>query len=190
MVRRRRRRRNARTQRPVSVTVHRTGTGRATELTTYTWASAPTAWDDAAAQMAAQVRKAKRKSEKAAKKRAVARKVSRKERHAEKWRAQYRKASTSPFDGLPGLAGRSETTRARQPVMSSSERRQSGVAPRGSPSTLTPELAGRVLELRAEGMSYQRIGGETGHPATTVRYWVVSGRASVVSEAGGQTRKG
>ena len=58
--RRGRRRRNARTQKPVSVTVHRTGTGRATELTTYTWASAPTAWDDAAAQMVAQVRKAER----------------------------------------------------------------------------------------------------------------------------------
>ena len=184
-----RRRRNPRTQRPASITVRRVGTGRATELTTFSWVSPPTAWDAAAAAMSGQVRKAERQQKKVAKARGKARRESRKESKREGWRDKYRKGSASPFENLPGMAGRTETTRARS-VVSEDERRQTGMAHRGPASTLTPTLARQVLELRAAGMSYREIAQETGHPATTVRHWVVSGRASAVSEDRGQTRKG
>ena len=183
---RRRRRRNARTQRPVSVTVHRTGTGRATELTTYTWASAPTAWDDAAAQMAAQVRKAKRKSEKAAKRRWKAHRESQKERKRTRWQATSQKGrSGNPFDSLPGMAGRTETTRHAQPTIPGSERRRAGMASRGSATSLTPELAAHILKLRLQGQTYREIGEATGHPPSTIRHWIRSGRAAAVVSAGG-----
>lgn len=178
--RRGRRRRNARTQKPVSVTVHRTGTGRATELTTYTWASAPTAWDAAAAGMAAQVRKAQGVQKKAARRRFIARAERRKEVKAEKWRRRFQTPSDSPFMRLPGMAGQSIIHR-RQPVVSAEARQQSGIASRGSATTLTPELASTILTLRAQGLSYRRIAAEVQHPESTIRHWIGSGRAKAVS---------
>ena len=188
MVKRRRRRRDARTQKPNSITVRRVGTGRATELTTFSWVSPPSAWDATAAAMAGQVRKSQRSAAKSAKKRAIAKKVSRREARAERVRAKYRKPSASPFDALPGMAGRTETGRAKQLTIPAGERRRNGLGARGSPSTLTPELARTVLELRAAGLSYQRVAQETGHPASSLRHWVVSGRAAAMSEDRGQTR--
>ena len=72
MVKRRRRRRDARTQKPNSITVRRVGTGRATELTTFSWVNPPSAWDATAAGMAGQVRKAERQQKKVAKARGKA----------------------------------------------------------------------------------------------------------------------
>ena len=182
MVKRRRRRRDARTQKPNSITVRRVGTGRATELTTFSWVSPPSAWDATAAAMAGQVRKAERQQKKVAKARGKARRESRKESKREGWRAKYRKTSASPFENLPGMAGRTETGRAKQLTIPAGERRRNGLGARGSPSTLTPKLARTVLELRAAGLSYQRVAQETGHPASSLRHWVVSGRAAAMSE--------
>ena len=185
--RRGRRRRNARTQRPVSVTVHRTGTGRATELTTYTWASAPTAWDDAAAQMVAQVRKAERATDKRQKKARRARRESVKEARAEGWRARYRKPSASPFDALPGMADRTGATiTRRQPTIPATERQRGGMASKGPASTLDHATATRILSLKAEDWTTAAIAKELGIPRTTLSKWLSTGRAQKVAAAVGE----
>ena len=184
--RRGRRRRNSRTQQPVTVTRRMTGTGRATEETVYTWAEAPRPWDITAALMATQVRKSKRAKEKHQKLRRKASRENRREARAEAWRVKYRKPGSSPFSALPGMGGRVETSRAAQPTITETERRRAGMASRGSPTTLTAETASAVLELRAEGLSYREIGQRTGHPATTIGHWLRTGRASAVSKGRGQ----
>ena len=182
--RRGRRRRNARTQRPASVTVRRTGTGGATELTTFSWVSPPTAWDATAAQMRTQVKRAERAQKKRSKKRYIARLEDRKEGRRERWRSAYRKPSANPFDNLPGLAGRTETTRVRQPTIPADARRAGGLASRGSATSLTPKLASTILELRRGGASYQEIAREIDRPLATVGHWVRTGRAAAVAVGG------
>ena len=137
--------------------------------------------------MAAQVRKAQAHQKKQARRRYIARSEARREAKAEAWRARFRKPGASPFMRLPGMSGPSATSARKQPVISADARRQAGMASRGSPTSLTLELAAHILELRAEGLSYQEIGERTGHPATTIRHWTVSGRAAAVSEDRGQT---
>ena len=110
-----------------------------------------------------------------------------KEQRAERWRAKYRKANSSPFSALPGMQGRVESGGRTPPVVSEDERRELGLASRGSRSTLGVELATHVLELRAEGQSYQKIAAAVGCPQSTIRHWVVSGRAAAVSKGRGQT---
>ena len=187
MKRRGRRRRNPRTQRPARVINSRTGVGRTTLLETSEWARPPTSWDVTALAMRVQVRKAEGIRKRAAKKRYIARAEARKESRAEAWRVKYRKPGSSPFSALPGMGGRVETSRAAQPTITETERRRAGMASRGSPTTLTPETASAVLELRAEGMSYREIGQRTGHPESTVRHWIGTNRAAAVSRGRGQT---
>ena len=183
-----RRRRNVRTQQPVRVTSRRTGAGGVTVEETYEWLRPPSGWDVAVAGMATEVRKAQAAQKRAARKRYIRRAEHRKESRAEAWRRKYQTPGDSPFMRLPGMSGRGETTnRRRQSTISATERQQSGLASRGSRSTLTPETAAHILELRTGGMSYREIGERTGHPATTIRHWIVSGRASAVTGDRGQT---
>ena len=189
MKRRGRRRRNVRTQQPFRVTQRRTGAGGVTLEQTFEWLRPPSGWDVAVAGMATQVRKAQGAQKKAARRRYIARSEARREAKAEAWRRKYQTPGDSPFMRLPGMSGRGETTnRRRQSTISATERQRAGLAPRGSRSTLTPELASTILELRAEGLSYQEIGERTGHPATTIRHWTVTGRASAVTGDRGRTK--
>ena len=185
MVKRRRRRRDARTQRPNSITVRRVGTGRATELTTFSWVNPPSAWDATAAGMAGQVRKAKRATDKRQKKARWARRESVKEARAEKWRAKFRQTSSSPFATLPGMGGRTETSRKPRAI-TATERQAAGLASRGSSTSLTPELACTILKLRGQGASYREISEATGRPRATVGHWLRSGRATAVVSARGR----
>ena len=187
MVKRRRgrgrRRRNQRTQRPVRITITRTGAGRTTELSTFEWSRPPTGWDVAALGMRVQVQKAQARQKKQARKRYISRAEHRKESRAERWRRKYQTPGDSPFMRLPGMAGGAITHR-RQPVISADTRRRAGVASRGAASTLTPETAAHILELRAEGMSYRRIAADVQHPESTIRHWIGSGRAEAAAKDG------
>ena len=160
--------------------MHRTGVGKATETTTYSFTNPPSSWDATAAMMAGQVRKAKQVQKKQARRRYINRVENRKEQRAEAWRRRYQTPGDSPFMRLPGMAG-GAPGRRKQPVVAPEVRRQSGVAPRGSATTLGPELASTILELRAEGVSYRRIAAEVQHPESTIRHWIGSGRAEAVS---------
>ena len=189
MVKRRgRRRRNPRTQRPVRITRRMVGTGRTTEEEISEWLRPPTAWDTAALAMRIQADKARRQQEKRTKRRRKAVREHRKEAKAEAWRARFRKPGSNPLMQLPGMSsGHSAPANRRPPVVSAGSRRTGGLASRGSPTSLTPETAAHILTLRTQGLSYRVIGERTGHPATTIRHWIVSGRASAISKDGGQT---
>ncbi len=184
MVKRRRgrgrRRRNSRTQRPVRIITQRTGVGRTTELETSEWLRPPSGWDLAALGMRVQANKAKRKQEKRAKARGKARRENQGEQKAERWRRKFQKPSDSPFMRLPGMAGGAITHR-RPPVIPEDARRAAGTASKGSATTLSPELADAILELRAAGLSFRRIAAEVQHPESTVRHWIGSGRAEAVA---------
>ena len=183
--RRGRRRRNARTQQASSITVSRTGTGRATELTTFSWVSPPSSWDMAAAGMAAQVRRVKHQQEKRGKVRGKARRESVKESKAEKWRRKYQKPSDSPFMRLPGMDG-AAITRRRHPVIPAEARRAGGLASRGPRTTLTAETARAILSLTAEGQSVSAIAASLGIPRTTLGKWLSTGRVQKVVAAVGE----
>ena len=179
-----RRRRNIRTQQPVRMTITRTGPGRTTVLETSEWLRAPSGWEIAALGMRVQANEARRKLEKRQKQQRRATRERRKESKAERWRRKYQKTSDSPFMRLPGMAGASITpSKAR--VLPEEIRRQAGMAGRGSLTTLTPDLARAVLELRATGMSYRRIAVEVEHPESTIRHWLGTGRAEAVAKDGG-----
>ena len=177
-----RRRRNVRTQQPVRATSRRTGAGGVTIEETFEWARAPSGWDIAALGMATQARKAQAAQKRAARKRYIRRAEHRKESRAEAWRARFRKPGASPLMRLPGMSDREATVnRRRQSTISATERQQSGLASRGSRSTLTPETAAHILELRAEGTSFRRIAADVQHPESTIRHWLKSGRAEAVA---------
>ena len=185
MVKRRRargrRRRNSRTQRPVRILTKRTGVGRTTEVETSEWLRPPTSWDLAALAMRVQVHKSEAKRKRRARRRYINRVENQKEARAERWRARFRKSTDSPFSSLPGMSERTGATHRKPPAVPPEERQQSGMASRGSATTLGPELASTILELRAEGVSYRRIAAEVQHPESTIRHWIGSGRAEAVS---------
>ena len=77
-------------------------------------------------------------------------------------------------------------TKQQPNVIPAQERRANGWASRGPRSTLTPELALEIAGLLESGVSIEGIAKRTGHPASTVRHWVRSGR---VAALGGDTTK-
>ena len=181
-----RRRRNPRTQQPVRITNRRTGTGGTVQLETSEWARPPTSWDTTVLAMRVQVRKAEGIRKRQAKKRYIARAEARREARAEGWRAKYRKAGTSPFDSLPGMAGHSAPVVRRQSIISATERQRSGMASRGAASTLDHETATRILSLKAEDWTITAISRELQIPRTTLSKWLSTGRVQKVAAAVGE----
>ena len=78
-----------------------------------------------------------------------------------------------------GDGGSSAATTTQTPnVIPAQERRANGLASRGPRSSLTPETALEIAGLLESGVSIEGIAERTGHPASTVRHWVRSGRVA------------
>ena len=76
--------------------------------------------------------------------------------------------------------GGSATTTQTPKVIPAQERRSSGMASKGPRTTLTPETALEIAGLLESGVSIKGIAERTGHPASTVRHWVKSGRVAAL----------
>ena len=82
--------------------------------------------------------------------------------------------------GMGQGQGGSATTTQTPNVIPAQERRANGLASRGPRSSLTPELALEIAGLLESGVSIEGIAKRTGHPASTVRHWVRSGRVAAL----------
>ena len=78
--------------------------------------------------------------------------------------------------------GGSATTTQTPKVIPAQERRSSGMASKGPRTTLTPETALEIAGL-LESVSIKEIAERTGHPASTVRHWVKSGRVAALGRS-------
>ena len=79
--------------------------------------------------------------------------------------------------------GGSATTTQTPKVIPAQERRSSGMASKGPRTTLTPETALEIAGLLESGVSIKGIAERTGHPASTVRHWVRSGRVAALGRS-------
>ena len=101
-------------------------------------------------------------------------------RRAKSQRREYwRRRSGQPPE--VGMGGSSAPITKQQPrLIPPQERRANGPASRGPRSSLTPETALEIAGLLESGVSIKGIAGRTGHPASTVRHWVRSGRVAAL----------
>ena len=101
-----------------------------------------------------------------------------KSRRREYWRKRLGQAPEM------GMGGSSAATTTQTPnVIPAQERRANGLASRGPRSSLTPATALEIAGLLESGVSIKGIAERTGHPASTVRHWVRSGRVAALGRS-------
>ena len=82
------------------------------------------------------------------------------------------------------MGGSSAPITKQQPrLIPPQERRANGLASRGPRSSLTPATALEIAGLLESGVSIKGIAERTGHPASTVRHWVKSGRVAALGRS-------
>ena len=102
----------------------------------------------------------------------------RKSQRREYWR---RRSGQAPEVGMGGSSA--PITKQQPRLIPAQERRANGWASRGPKSSLTPELALEIAGLLESGASIEGIAKRTGHPASTVRHWVRSGRVAALGRS-------
>ena len=101
-------------------------------------------------------------------------------RRAKSRRKEYWRRRLGKEIGMGQGQGGSATTIPTPKIIPAQERRANGLASRGPRSSLTPELALEIAGLLESGVSIKGIAERTGHPASTVRHWVRSGRVAAL----------
>ena len=95
-------------------------------------------------------------------------------------REYWQKRAGHRESGMGQGQGGSATTTQTPNVIPAQERRANGLASRGPRSSLTPATALEIAGLLESGVSIKGIAERTGHPASTVRHWVKSGRVAAL----------
>ena len=101
-----------------------------------------------------------------------------KSRRREYWR---RRLGQAPEVGMGGSSA--PITKQQPKIIPAQERRANGWASRGPRSSLTPATALEIAGLLESGVSIKGIAERTGHPASTVRHWVRSGRVAALGRS-------
>ena len=104
-------------------------------------------------------------------------------RRAKSQRRAYWRRRLGKELGMGQGQGGSATTTQTPKVIPAQERRSSGMASKGPRTTLTPETALEIAGLLESGVSIKGIAERTGHPASTVRHWVRSGRVAALGRS-------
>ena len=107
-------------------------------------------------------------------------------RRAKSQRREYwrRRLGQAPEVGMGGSSA--PITKQQPKIIPAQERQANGWASRGPRSSLTPATALEIAGLLESGVSIKGIAERTGHPASTVRHWVKSGRVAALGR--GATR--